>query len=198
MRVIGLTGGIASGKSTVAALIRRAGFSVIDADQVAREVVAPGSPILAQIAAQFGAEVLRADGSLDRHTLAQRVFGNPKELQRLNGLIHPAILASIQKKRASLEAQGESLVFLEVPLLYETGIDKWCESVIAVRANPEVQLARLRQRGLGEAEAKARLEAQWADEKKATLARYVIDNSGHILQTESQLRAIINTLTQVN
>lgn len=194
MRVIGLTGGIGTGKSTVAGLLRQHGFAVVDADRIARESVEPGSPVLADIVAQFGKGVLNPDGHLDRERLGKQVFADPSRLSRLNGITHPAILARMKQEIGQLEKQGVTAVFLEVPLLYETGMDKWCEAVIAVRAHPDVQLARLKDRGLDEAEARARIVAQWPDEQKATLARYVIDNSGHLLQTESELTAILKDL----
>ena len=136
MKVVGLTGGIATGKSEIATLLRKRGFPVIDADQIARDVVAAGSPILAQLVHHFGPAILLPDGSLNRPKLGEIVFGHPKRLQTLNQLTHSAIIARIQQQMTQLEREGAKLVFLEVPLLYETGMDRFCEAVILVTANP--------------------------------------------------------------
>lgn len=198
MKVIGLTGGIATGKSAVSTLLReKTKFPVIDADQIARDIVAPGSPVLAQIAARFGQDILTADGAIDRAALGKKVFANPALLKTLNSLTHPAILAQIQKALTILEQQGYGLVFLEVPLLYETGMDKLCDAVILVTAHPHIQVERLKSRsGLSDEECRKRIASQWPTDKKSPLAQYLIDNSGHILQTETRLKEVIRELVR--
>lgn len=199
MKIIGLTGGIATGKSTVSQLIKKQGFPVIDADVIAREIVAPGSPVLADIAEAFGPQVLTEEGDLNRARLAAQVFGDPAKLKRLNAMTHPAILAKIQMAIRALEKEGIRVVFLEVPLLFESGMDKLCEAVIVVTASPEIQLERLQYRdGLREEDGRKRLAAQWKEEKKRALGDYVLDNSGHIIDTESRLREILKRLETLN
>lgn len=195
MKVVGLTGGIAVGKSVVATLLKRMGYVVIDADQIAREIVEPGSPVLDQLAAYFGHGILTEGGGLDRAELGKRVFGDPERLRALNSMTHPVILARLQQAIAQCGEAGEKMIFLEVPLLYETGMDRLCDAVIAVSAHPDVQLDRLKERsGLSEADCRARISAHWPQDKKTDKSTYVIDNSGHILQTESRLKEILALL----
>jgi len=179
MRVIGLTGGIASGKSTLAAELAAGGVPVVDADALARQVVAPGSPALREIAAAFGAEVIRADGALDRARLAGRVFRDPEARRRLEAITHPAVRAATTAELRLLAAAGHPLALYDVPLLYEVGLETTLDAVIVAWVPRAVQLDRLRARdGLALDEAEARLAAQLPLDEKAARADVVVDNSG--------------------
>ena len=179
MRLVGLTGGIASGKSTFSSLLRERGVPVIDADALSRAVVAPGSPALARIAEAFGAEMLLPDGSLDRRRLGARVFADPGARQRLEAITHPAIRDAMIEEVARLAGGGHDLVIYDVPLLYEVGLDGAVDSVVVVWTPRAVQLERLERRdALTLAEAEARLEAQLPLDEKAGRADFVVENRG--------------------
>ncbi len=179
MRLVGLTGGIASGKSTFSALLRARGVPVIDADALARAVVAPGSPTLARIAEAFGPQALSPDGSLDRRWMGARVFADPGERRRLEAITHPAIREAMLEEVERLEAAGHSLAVYDVPLLYEVGLEGLVESIVVVWTPRAVQLQRLARRdALPPAEAEARLGAQLPLDDKAARADFVIENDG--------------------
>ena len=182
MPVIGLTGGIASGKSTVADLLRARGAVVIDADGVAREVVRPGEPALEEIVSRFGRAVLSADGSLDRGTLGRLVFADPVALGDLNAILHPRIFEAL---RARLT--GEDLarpVFVEAALLAETysqaAESLGMETLVVVDAPVELQVARLEAKGMSRADALLRIAAQMDRAERLRRASFVIDNSGSL------------------
>jgi dephospho-CoA kinase len=177
VRLIGLTGGIATGKSTFAAALRAVGCPVIDADQLARQVVEPGTPALAAIAAAFPG-VVGADGQLDRKALGSLVFGDEGARRRLEAITHPAIRAAMRAETARLAAAGHDLAFYDAPLLFEAGLDQAMELVVVVWAPREAQLRRLAARdGLAPAQAEARLRAQLPVEEKAARADVVVDNA---------------------
>jgi dephospho-CoA kinase len=178
MRLVGLTGGIATGKSTFAAALRALGVPVLDADQLARQVVAPGTPALAEIARAFGPGVLGPDGALDRQALGAVVFADPAARRRLEAITHPAIRAAMVAETQRLAGAGHDLAFYDTPLLYEVGLDQAMALTVVVFAPPEVQVARLMARdGHGRAEAEARLAAQLPVAEKAARADVVIDNA---------------------
>jgi dephospho-CoA kinase len=180
-RVVGLTGGIATGKSTFAAALRARGVPVLDADALARTVVEPGEPALAEIARVFGAEVLGPDGTLDRRRLGAIVFADPDARVRLEAITHPAIRRAVAAETARLAAQGHALVFYDVPLLFEVGLDRELDCVVVVYAPREVQRERLLRRdGLTPAEADARLAAQLDVEEKVRRADFVVDNASGV------------------
>jgi len=184
--VIGLTGGIASGKSLVAGFLREQGVPVIDADQVAREVVAPPSPALEQIAAEFGRGVLQEDGSLDREKMGEIVFGDPVARAKLEAVLHPEIERRVDVEIARHQQQGTPLLVYEAALLVETGLYRRLDGLIVVCTTPEQQLQRLqRQRGLNREEAMRRIEAQAPQEVKVRLADIVVDNTGTPEQTRA-------------
>ena len=177
--VIGLTGGIASGKSTVASFLREAGIPVIDADEIARQVVVQGQPALAEAVDAFGSSVLLPDGSLDRKALAARVFSDEAARRRLNEITHPHIQQAIARRRQALEAAGHRLVVLDVPLLFETGMEKSVDRTWVVAVSPGQQVRRLMDRdGLTVEEARRRIDAQMPLTDKISKADAVIDNSG--------------------
>lgn len=178
MRLVGLTGGIATGKSTFAAALRALGAPVVDADALARQVVAPGAPALAEVARAFGPGVLQADGALDRQALGALVFADPAARRRLEAITHPAIRQAMLAETARLAAAGHDLAFYDAPLLFEVGLDQAMALVVVVFAPPEAQLARLAARdGLSRAQAEARLAAQLPVAEKAARADVVVDNA---------------------
>lgn len=190
-RVIGLTGGIASGKSTVSAMLRELGAHVIDADQVARDVVAPGTPALAEIQARFGPAVLHEDGALDRKKLGAIVFADPDARRALERITHPRIAAATQQEIARLAAAGVDPVIYDAALIVENRLYTWMQGLIVVSVPPEVQVARLMIRDdIDEAAAQARIAAQLPLAEKVAVATHVIDNSGTRADTEAQVRAL--------
>lgn len=186
--VIGLTGGIASGKSAVAARLRQRGAAVIDADELARLVVAPGQPALAEIAARFGAEMIDGDGSLDRKRLGAVVFADPAARKDLERITHPRIAAAGQAEIARHAAAGARVVFYEAPLIVENGLYRAMAALIVVAVPPEVQLARLMGRdGSSEEAARARIAAQLPLAKKLEVATWVIENSGDVAALDGEV-----------
>lgn len=182
----GLTGSIATGKSTVAAMLRELGAVVLDADQIAREVVAVGEPGWKQVAEAFP-DVIGEDGTIDRRKLGRLVFADAQQRRKLEAIIHPLVFERIKTQGQLLE-QDNQIVFADIPLLYETNSHTWLDWVVVVYAPQEVQLRRLIQRDkLSEAEAWSRIQAQMSIEEKRKLADYVIDNSGSLAETKVQV-----------
>jgi dephospho-CoA kinase len=195
-RVIGLTGGIASGKSTAAAMLRELGAPLIDADELAREVVEPGTPALAEIVARWGSGVLAPDGQLDRKKLGALVFADESQRKELNRITHPRIAAAAQERLAALRQAGAPAVVYEAALIVENQLHRGMNGLIVVSVPPDVQQRRLMQRdGLSEDEAEARLRAQLPLANKIAVATHVIDNSGTLQQTRSQVQ---NVWKQIN
>jgi dephospho-CoA kinase len=190
-RVIGLTGGIGSGKSAVAAIFRELGAPVIDADQVARDVVEPGQPALGELVAAFGEGILGAGGALDRKRLGAIVFADPAARKRLDAITHPRIAAETARRIAALAASGAELVLYEAALLVENGMHRGLGGLIVVSAPPEVQRARVMARdGLSADEANARLAAQLPLADKVAAATHVVDNGGSLEATRRQVESI--------
>lgn len=180
-RVFALTGGIGSGKSTVAALFRKEGLTVVDADKLARQVVEPGSEGLREVAQEFGSAVLLSDGSLDRAALARRVFSDPGARARLNAVVHPRVQSAAQAAFEAAFARGESLVCYEIPLLFETGQEGRFRPVVVVTTSLEAQLRRISARDrLSEEEARARIAAQMPLSEKARRADVLIENDSDL------------------
>ena len=173
---IGLTGGIGSGKSTVAALLAARGAQVVDADRIAREVLEPGTPGLAAVVAEFGAGVVGADGALDRAALAAIVFGDPAARARLDGIVHPLVRARAAEAVAA--APADAVVVQDVPLLVETGQAGSFDLVLVVEADPGTRVARLVGRGLSAEDARARMASQATDEQRRAVADVVLRNDG--------------------
>ncbi|MFC4779639.1 dephospho-CoA kinase [Paenibacillus sp. GCM10023252] len=188
---IGLTGGIASGKSTVGAMLAELGAFVVDADQSAREVVMPGRPALAAVASLFGQAVLASDGTLDRKALGEIVFHNPKRLKQLEEILHPAIRSHMQRQMLEYEEQHpEGLVVADIPLLYETGQYVNYEGVLLAYVPRELQVKRLMDRNaMPLEEAERRVALQMDIEEKKLQADWVIDNSGTLQGTREQVEA---------
>lgn len=176
-RIIGLTGGIACGKSSLSAALRAHGASVVDADEIARALTAPGGAMLPALRARFGEAIFDGE-QLNRARLAALVFEDKNALEALNAILHPAVFEQMDKQMAQLAIQAAIVV--DVPLLYETGYEKKCDEVWCAWAPERVQLARLTARGLSEAEARARIHSQMPAIKKALLADRVIITTGSL------------------
>jgi dephospho-CoA kinase len=196
IRIFGLTGGLASGKSSVAAHWRARGLPVIDADAVAREVVAPGSSALDEIVQAFGPSMVQ-DGALDRRRLAAVVFSNPDARRQLESITHPRIERRRAELLANLEAAGEPLVCYEVPLLFEKNMEARLRPVVVVTVPEPLQIARARARdGSSEDEVRARLAAQLSLEAKAARADHVIDNSGSPAATRAESDRVLQAICE--
>ncbi|HUY98343.1 MAG TPA: dephospho-CoA kinase [Verrucomicrobiae bacterium] len=188
--VIGLTGGVATGKSSVAALLAERGAVVVDADWLARQVVEPGQPALAQIVAAFGPAMLGGDGRLDRARMAELVFRDPAARRRLEAITHPAIRALGERQVAAARLARPQLVVQDIPLLFETHREDTVDGVLLVYAPPSLQLRRSRRRDhLGAEAAALRVAAQWPIDDKRQRATWVIDNSGSRTRTRQQVAA---------
>lgn len=195
MHVLGLTGGIACGKSTVAAMFLSRGVPVVDADQVARDVVLPGSDGLREVIDKFGSEVLAPDGTLDRKALGAKVFGDESARLALNAIVHPRIAAESARRLAGLSDKGHAFALYEAALLVENGVYRSLNGLIVVTARPEVQLARLCAReGLSEPEARARIGSQWPVSEKISVADWVIDNSDGREALQERVAALYEVL----
>jgi dephospho-CoA kinase len=193
---VGLTGGIGSGKSEVSRLLAERGAVVVDADLVAREVVEPGTPGLARLVEEFGPEVLRGDGTLDRVALGARVFADPVALARLNTIVHPLVGERTAELLEQARASSAEVVVHDVPLLVENGLAPMYDVVVVVAATPQTQLDRLiRLRGMAEQEARQRIDAQAPLTDKLALATHVIANDGALDDLEPQVEQLWAELT---
>ena len=196
MLLVALTGGIASGKSTVAGRLAEHGAIVVDADQVARDVVAPGEPALARIAAEFGPEVIAADGSLDRSALGAIVFGDPEARLKLNAITHPAVL---ERSHALFAAAGardpDAIVVYDIPLLVEAGRSSEFDLIVVVHAATETRVRRMTElRGMSREEALHRINSQATDTDRFAIADVVIDADGSLEETLAQADALWENL----
>jgi dephospho-CoA kinase len=207
MLVIGLTGGIGAGKSSVAGLFADLGWAVVDADQVARAVVAAGSPTLELLAETFGDRILDEHGALDRAALGQLVFTPPEAVteagtgptarERLEAITHPAIAERSRERFDALASEGCSVALYEAALLIETGRHLEMDRLLVVVADEALRVARICQRdGLTERQARERLAAQWPQERKAALADHVIDNSGTLEETRRQVEQVWRLISE--
>ncbi len=176
--VVGLTGGIGSGKSTVARLLAELGAVVVDGDRIARELVEPGEAALAEIAERFGPGIMRADGTLDRQGLADVVFPDPAQLAALDAIMLPRIAARSQALIDRARQDGVAVVVQDMPLLVEQGLADRFDVVLVVAAPLDLRLARLVERGVREVDARERIARQATDEQRASVADVVLDNSG--------------------
>ncbi len=193
--ILGLTGGIASGKSTVTAMLRARGITVIDADQIAREVVEPGMSAYEAIVAHFGQEILKPDGQIDRKQLAEIIFANQAERQVLNSIVHPEVRRVMRQQAEQAEEAGEDIVFMDIPLLFESKLQHMVDKTVVVYVPVEKQRQRLMERDeLDDRQAEQRLQAQFPIQQKKELADYVIDNEGTREETEAQVDQLIARL----
>jgi dephospho-CoA kinase len=188
MKIIGLTGGVGSGKSTVAEMLREMGADVVDADQAAHAVYAPGTPGFDAVVREFGPEFVREDGAIDRQRLGAMVFNDESALRRLNAIVHPLVREWMAARTAEAAERGAEIVIQDVPLLYENGLEGLFSSVLLVYAPEAVQLDRLiNSRGLPPDRARSMIAAQMPIEEKRRRAHHVIDNSGSLEETRRQV-----------
>jgi len=192
MPLIALTGGIASGKSTIAARLAEHGAVIVDADRIVRDVQAPGSPVLDELAAAFGDDVIAEDGSLNRAALGAKVFGDRMQLDRLNAIVHPAVRdESARRFAAAFAADADAVVVYDVPLLVEARADDPWDLIVVADAPADLRARRLVElRGLTEDEARARLASQVSDDDRRALADVVIDTSVSLDRTRAQTDAL--------
>ncbi|PFJ13181.1 dephospho-CoA kinase [Bacillus cereus] len=190
--VIGLTGGIASGKSTVSQMFRELGIPVIDADIIAREVVERGKTAYNKIVEAFGTEVLQKNGELDRQKLGSVVFYNEEKRLQLNKIVHPAVREEMNAQKEMYIKEGMQAIVLDIPLLFESQLTSLVNRVLVVAVTPDTQLERLMKRNnFSEEEATARIESQMPLGEKAKNADEVINNDGTITETKTQLQVIL-------
>lgn len=190
--IIGLTGSIASGKSTVSKMLEEKGYPIIDADMVARQVVEPGSETLKKIGDLFGEEVIKPDGTMDREKVGALIFSDPARRKQLNDIIHPAIRGEMLRQRSDYLAQGYRTIIMDIPLLFESKLQHFVDKILVVSVTEENQLARLMERnGLNDKDAKARISSQLPMSVKEEGADAVIYNNGTVGETARQLERIM-------
>lgn len=195
MHVVGLTGGIAAGKSTVSEALRALGAAVIDADRVGHEAYAPGTATHEAVVEAFGERVLAPDGTIDRRALGAIVFADPAQRERLQGIVWPRLRAILQERLAALAAQGTAVAVIEAAVLLEAGWEDLVDEVWTVQAPEETVMRRLMERnGLTADEARARIRAQLSNEERARRARVVIDNGGSVAEAQARVREAYSAL----
>lgn len=195
MKLIGLTGGIASGKSTVATILKQLGATVINADELSREVVQRGNEAWKEIVGTFGADILQSDQTLDRKKLRTMVFNSPEARKKLEAIIHPKVRALAEERIRELAAAGRSIIVYEVPLLFEGQLHLWLRPVILVASDINTQKQRLRDRDhLTDTEAQQHIDAQMSLDEKRKLADYVIENNGSLDDLEQQVKSVLEMI----
>lgn len=195
--VIGLTGGIASGKSTISSILKAVGWPVIDADLIARQIVMPGSKGLEQIVNRFGLQMLNSDGMLDRKKLGKTVFDDPKKLSDLDKIEHPLIQEAIDSQLDEFKKQHLPVVVLDVPLLFETGMDEECDLTVLAVVDQATQLKRLMKRDqISKMDAVKKISSQMSLKEKMQRADVIIDNNGTLEQTRSQVAELVDRVSQ--
>ena len=195
MLTIGLTGGIATGKSVVLTHFASLGLATIDADLLARQAVQPGTEASAQIVARFGTDILRDDGQINRATLGKKVFADPTARKDLESIIHPSVFSTVKDWLLECETHGERAAIAAIPLLFETGHDKEFKRILVVSCDPQIQLQRLIARDdITESEAKQRIATQWTTEQKIARADIVIRTDESIDDTHKQVEQIFRNL----
>jgi dephospho-CoA kinase len=195
VKLVGLTGGIASGKSTVARILENLGAAVINADILAREVVEPDQDAWKEIVASFGADILQADRTLDRTKLRTTIFNDPEARKKLESIIHPRVRALAEKKIREHAAAGYAVIVYEVPLLFEGSLHEWLRPVILVASDVATQRTRLQKRDhLTQSEAQKHIDAQMSLAEKRRLADYVIENNGSLEELEQQVKVVLEKI----
>lgn len=192
---IGLTGNTGSGKSTVSRMLQDRGIPVVDADAVARDVLAPGSPALGLVYAEFGEGLRSADGQLDRRGLGRLVFNDPEKLARLEGIVHPAVRRAVTEKRRRLESKGHKLAFYDVPLLFEKNMQDQFDGILLIASGEDVAIQRVMKRdSISRAEALARLKSQWPASRKIKHCDWVVHNDGNLSDLELELDRVLQDI----
>lgn len=195
----GLSGGIASGKSTVAAMLRECGFPVLEADRIARELIEPGGAAHEEVVKRFGTGMVAPGGRIDRQRLAALVFPDRSKLDELNSIVHPRVEEQIERDLAALESGGgHQAAFVEAALIFEAGLHRKLDGVVVVWCLPEQQVARLKDRGMSEAEAKQRIAMQMPVEEKLARATERVDCSGSLAETRKQVAALAERLRRAS
>ena len=190
--IIGLTGGIASGKSTVSNMLSEKGYTIIDADLAARMVVEVGQPAYLAIVESFGEEILHEDSTIQREKLGSIIFNNDEKRKQLNEIVHPAVRSMMLAHKDEAIALGKKTIFMDIPLLFESNLTWMVDRTLLVYVNEETQLARLMERNhLNQKDASARIASQFPLKEKVSLADAVIDNNGSLLQTKEQLETLL-------
>ncbi|MCP1093238.1 dephospho-CoA kinase [Peribacillus frigoritolerans] len=192
-QIIGITGGIASGKSTVSLYLQELGFTIVDADLASRAVVEPGEEAYHQVVEAFGEDILLTEGNIDRVKLGSIIFNDQEKRLLLNGIVHPAVRNWMRVKTEAALSSGEETVFMDIPLLFESKLTFMVDKTLLIYVDEQVQLERLMNRnGLSETEALARINSQMPLADKKALADAVIDNNGDINETKRQVKAILS------
>ena len=192
---VALTGGIATGKSYVLEQLRRHGVPCLDSDALVHGITSAGTEAAAAIAARFGGDILTPDGSVDRAKLGPIVFADPAARTDLERIVHPAVYRAIEAGLRGFERMGDSpFAVVDIPLLYETGAEDKFDRVVVTACPPELQLARLRERGMSDTEARRRLAAQWPTGEKTSRADFVITTAGTFEDTDRQIEAVMNAI----
>lgn len=199
MKLIGLTGGIGSGKSTVAAMLKEHGFPIVDADRIAREIVEPGQPALQELAAEFGDDILNADGALDRSLLASRAFVDEEATRTLNEITHPRIKERTQELFDAARENGAEAVIYDMPLLIDKDLHKDMDATIVVHTDEHLRIERLTtKRGLDSDDVRRRINAQIDDETRKAAADILIDNNGGEDELRPQITAAVKKIHQLS
>lgn len=190
--IIGLTGSIATGKSTVSRMLKEKGYPIVDADEISRLVVEPGSRVLTSIAEAFSADVLLPDGSLNREKLGSLIFNDKEKREKLNAIIHPAVRTEMIRQKEEWLEKGANTIIMDIPLLFESKLQSYVDKIIVVSAGPAIQRERLMERnGYSAEEADARINSQLPIAEKENGADAVIDNNGTLEETENQLDSLL-------
>lgn len=197
VKVLGLTGGIATGKSTVASMLRQFGAKIIDADELAREIVRPEQEAWREVVEVFGTGILRKDRTIDREKLRKIIFADKRARKRLESITHPRIRALAQERVQKLAAEGADIIVYEAPLLFENQVHLWLRPVILVASDSSTQRRRLRERdGLSESEIQQHLNAQMPLEEKRKVADFVVENNGDLEELRRQVQQVWDKITK--
>lgn len=193
MEIIGLTGGIGTGKSTVSNFLRENNFAIVDADLISREVVEPGKPLLKELEEAFGSEIINEDGSLNRKGLAAIVFNDVEQRKLMDSIMHKEILAEMRRCMESYQQQGTHQgIIIDAPLLFEIGLEKWCNQVWLVTADMDIRIQRVCARDNAvPAEVEARIRNQMSDDEKRKLSDEILDNSGTLENLHKQITDLL-------
>lgn len=196
-QIIGLTGGIASGKSTIASFFKDEGIPVIETDQIAKTILQPGSDAFNEVVKHFGEEILLSEGIINRKALGERIFKDEHERDILNQIVHPEVRIITQSKADVLKKEGHAIIVIDVPLLFEAGFDQDVDQTLVVSVPKDIQIERLMARdGIEKAYALKKINAQMPLKEKRKRADFVIDNRGSILDTKNQFNEVLKALKE--